>query len=184
MTYSKKGDVMKKLLLFIVLFVSFLYAADSTAVIPADTNNADLSKQSVPGADFVKYTLFDNTEDTGDTIASDDFVITGPFPLSRGNSSEPIFTHMNLIGTNLGAADSLAVFYQPAVTEAITDTSSRWTAMGDTIMSAFGPKNTVVDISTLSAKYIWIRFQNQTASAVVVPDYQWLCMKKNSDYTK
>ncbi len=174
---------MKHFIFFILLLVSCLFAADSTAVISADVNNADLSGQSTPGSDAIRHILFDNTEDTGDTIASDDFVIMGPFPLNFGSTVRPQHITFNLVGTNLGAADSLAVTYQLAGTNAITDTSSRWHVC-DTIMSAFGPKNTVVDISQKTANYLWLRFQNQTASAVVVPDYQWLYFRRSSSYTK
>ena len=173
---------MKKLLLFIVLFVSFLYAADSTAVIPADTNNADLSKMHVKGVDVGRYVMFDNTEDTGDTIASDDFVVMGPFPL--GFSNEAAIKSMNFVGTNLASGDSLVVWYQLAGTDDIADTSSAWVAWGDTLGPTGLTNSATLDLSTLTGDYMWVRFQNQTASAVVVPDYQWLYYKKNVGYTK
>jgi len=176
---------MKKfLILFIVLFVSFLYAADSTAVIAATVENANIDKQSTPGSDIIRHTVFDNTEDTGDTIAVDDFLIVGPFPLNFGGTNQPNHKSLNLVGTNLAAGDSLAVFYQLAATNSILDTSSRWKALGDTIMPLLGPLQTTLDVSTVAAHYIWLRFNNFTASAVIVPDYQWLYFRKNQDYTK
>jgi hypothetical protein len=87
---------------------------------------------------------------------------------------------MNLVGTNLGAADSFAVFYQIAITNNIADTSSRWHALGDTL-APDGVQNVTLDLSSLTGKYIWLMFQNQTASVAIVPDWQWAVFRKNKE---
>ncbi len=171
---------MKKfILLFVVLFVSFGFAA--TEYESADVANADLSNMSVGSKDLVSYVLFDNEADTSDTIAQDVFLVKGPYPL--GYASGVNFKSMNLVGTNLGAADSFAVFYQVGMSNSIADTSSRWHALGDTL-APDGCQNTTLDLSALTGKYLWLMFQNQTGSVSIVPDWQWAVFRKNKDYIK
>jgi len=174
---------MKHIILFIVLFVSFLYAAvDSTAVINASVNNANINQLSPPALDVIMHTLFDNTEDTGDTIAKDDALIIGPFPLSYGGTT-PNHKYMSLVGTNLAAGDSLDVTYQIASSSSILDTNSNWVTC-DTIRPLLGPIGTALDLTQKTGHYIWLRFENFTETAVIVPGYQRLYFRKNQDYTK
>lgn len=164
-----------------LLFVSFLFAASTT--IPADSSNNDLSTQSVPGSDVIEFVLFDETRTIGDTVGVDQFLLLGPFPLNFGSTNEPAFQYFNLIGENLPAGDTLDVTYQITASKLVADTSSRWTVC-DTIMSALGPKQTVTNISTVSGKYIWFKFDNRTASTVLCAGKQSVLFRKKQEYTK
>ena len=90
---------------------------------------------------------------------------------------------MNLVGGNLATGDSLAAWYQLTYGQNVTDTSANWVAMGDTL-SPSGPAQTVVDISQRTGSYLWMKFQNQTASQVVVPNTQRLYLRQKMDYRK
>ena len=172
---------MKNIFLFILLFVSFLFAASKT--IPADSSNNDLSSQSVPGSDVVKFILFDDTRKTGDTLATTEFLLLGPFPLNFGSTNEPAFQYFNLVGGNLPAGDSLSVSYQVVASNLVADTSSLWTEC-DSIFALRGPAQTVKDISTLSGKYIWFKFYNFTGCNVIVNNNQSVFFRKKHPYTK
>lgn len=175
---------MKKLFLLLLILVGFIYAADSTAVFSADSvikNMPQRITQRDPNAaDRVDFALFDNRAHTSDTIAKDDYLIVGAFPLTDGSGS-PMYDYFNLVGSQLGTGDSLAVSYQLSYSNSVLDTTALW-SVADTIGPRNGPKQTVNDISTTSARYIWFRFFNFTETDAIVPDWQWVMFKKNGTY--
>ena len=158
-----------KHLFFIIAFVSFLYAADSVAVLSSDGANAGLSTMVRGlGVDAVQLVLFDDAEDVSDTIAAGDNLIIGPFPLSvPGRSGEGQFTYMNAVGQALGAADTAQLDYQITCGNLITDTSSNWTSF-DSCDAVSGVSQTSVDLTTKTGHSMWIRVHNITAGAIIM----------------
>lgn len=158
-----------KHLIFILVLVSFLYAADSTAVFHSDSMNQSLSTLVKGlGVDVVELTLFDNSENTSDTIAAGDYLILGPFPLnSPGRSGEGQFSYFNAVGQALGSGDTAQLDYQVTCGNLITDTSSNWTTF-DSCDAVSGVSQTVVDLTQKTGRSLWIRAYNITAGAIVM----------------
>jgi hypothetical protein len=156
---------MRRIFLFVLMLVSFLYAADSTAVFHSDTMNEGLSTRVRGlGVDVVKYTLFDATEHTSDTIAAGDYLIIGPFPL-KGSTFDGQFSYMNLCGQALAAGDTAQIAYQVTCGNAITDTASNWTIF-DSCDAVSGVTQTAVDLTQKTGSHLWVQVYNITASAI------------------
>jgi hypothetical protein len=156
---------MKKLFLIVLAFVSFLYAADSTAVFHSDTMNEGLSTRVRGlGVDVIEYVLFDATEHTSDTIAAGDYLIIGPFPLHFG-TLDGQYSYMNLCGQALAAGDTAQIAYQVTCGSAITDTASNWTIF-DSCDAVSGVTQTAVDLTQKTGSHLWIQIYNITASAI------------------
>jgi hypothetical protein len=175
---------MKRLFILLLLMVWIVNAADSTAVFSADStwkgHGQRITQIAPSAADRAEFILFDNQENTSDTIAADDYLIIGAFPLIDCNGA-PQYDYFNLVGSQLATGDSLAVSYQLSYSKSVLDTTALWTAC-DTIGPRNGPKQTVNDISTVNAKYIWFRFFNFTATAAIASDWQYVMFGKKGTY--
>jgi len=167
-TSTKKGGPMRYLI-FILVLVSFLYAADSTAVFHIDSMNSGHSTMYKGlGVDVVQLQLFDNSENTSDTMAAGDYLIIGPISLSApGRSGEGQFSYMNVVGQALAAGDTAQLDYQITCGNLITDTASNWTSF-DSCDAVSGVSQTVVDLTQKTGNRLWIRAYNITAGAIVM----------------
>lgn len=158
-----------KYLLFILAFVSILWAADSTAVFHSDSMNQSLSTLVKGlGVDVVEMTLFNSSANTSDTIAAGDYLILGPFPLcAPGRTGEGQFSYFNVVGQALAAGDTAQLDYQITCGNLITDTSSNWTSF-DSCDAVSGVSQTVVDLTQKTGNSLWIRVYNITAGAIIM----------------
>jgi hypothetical protein len=170
---------MRKIFFIIMVLAGITWAADSTAVYSSDNMNNAPSKEGGLGSDVKRYVLFDETAQTSDTLATTDQLIIGPFPLAEG-PKKPQYHYMNVLGKGLGAADSVAVMYQMTCGNKITDTAGTWTSF-DTVTLHGGPRKVVVDLSTRSGEYLWLRFDNYTAGAVYMSKKLYLYLRRDSD---
>jgi len=128
------------------------------------------------------YTLWDSDITDGiDSIATDNWVLRGPYPLTNATNS-PQFKGFGIIAEALAAGDSLYLYYQMTRGASIADTVVGQWILADSV-GLTGAAKLYVDISDEVGEYIWFKGINPTASESIIREIK-VYFKKDYTYNK
>jgi hypothetical protein len=149
-----------------------------------NTNVPNTDYRSSMPLDIVQYMLFNNTENSSDTIASVYTVTLGPYSLSPDGNT-PMYKGFNyefagISGTTPGVSIEYQISNFTSVSKLIT---ASWVPF-DTIATTGTGCSGYIDLTGKAGKYIWFRVNNYDNAACQVYDYAYINFKKNLVYQK
>lgn len=165
-------------LLAIVALCSFAVGAADKTVTPSDPTQ----KASTKPIDVSRWQVTDNTADSDDTLATTEAAVYGPYQLTTA-SNEPMVKGIGYHAKPItGTTPTVTVGYQLTASSALADTvSGAWTEF-DTL-DASGMLG-YIDLSSQSARFMWVRIDNYDGTTSITNDYFWLMPKLNVTYER